>query len=133
MHVSFKNIAKGKGKTTSLFFDFVFGHLGGATDEFLSRWSGICFMIYDLQFNAAFLWKQGDSFYVEMSSGKSTFLYSIINLTCMRVFKFFDVLNMQTPLNCVRNLHVHTATSWSHAIISSNSSIFAGHHHLALV
>lgn len=98
MHVSFKNIAKKKRENNlPIFFDFVFGHLEDATEEFLSRWSGICFMIYDLQFNAAFLRKQEDSFYVEMSSGKSTFLYSIINLTCMVVFKFFDVLNLQTP------------------------------------
>lgn len=99
MHVSFKKYCKEKkGKQPPyFFFDFVFGHLEDATEEFLSRWSGICFMIYDLQFNVAFLRKQEDSFYVEMSSGKSTFLYSIINLTCMVVFKFFDVLNLQTP------------------------------------
>lgn len=57
VHVSFKKkIAKEKKeKQPAYIFFFDFGHLGDATAAFVGRWSGICFMIYDLQFNACSL------------------------------------------------------------------------------
>lgn len=108
-----KKINSKEKEKTFFFFYFVFGHQGNATAKFLSRWSGICFMIYDLQFNAAFLQKQEDSFYVEMSSGKSTFLYNIINLTCMVVFEFFDVLNLHTPYK----LHPGSRCTYTYIVV----------------